>query len=201
MPLRETGDRLAERPLLFHYLRKLPELNYRATKARIAAVGAALGRPRVLDVGCGTGEFAHLFDASRYVGVDVCEPYLRFARRRSPGRRFELADAARWQWSGPAFDLVLVNGVLHHLGDEAALELLAAAAAHGRPDAALLVIEDVEPVAAGFGTRLVHALDHGRFIRSAADWEALVSRVARIERSESYASGLCPYHLMLGRRR
>ena len=199
MPLRDAVDRLASNPLLFHYLRKLPERNYRATKARIAAVRDGLGRPRVLDVGCGTGEFAPLFDEGSYVGVDVCEPYLRFARRRSPGRRFECADAASFGWSGPAFDLVLVNGVLHHLDDETALRVLRASAALAAPAAALLVIEDVDRP--GLGARLVHSLDHGRFIRGSADWEALVSRVVRIERSESYTSGLCPYHLMLGRRR
>ena len=197
MPLRDRADRLAERPLLFHYLRKLPEMNYRATKVRIAAIRDALGRPRVLDAGCGTGEFAHLFDASTYVGVDVCEPYVRFARRRSPGRRFESADVATWNWDGPPFDLVLVNGVLHHLDDATALGVLRRSAALGRPGATLLVIEDVERRASGIGTRLVHALDHGRFIRTSASWEALVSRVAPVERSESYASGLCPYHLML----
>jgi SAM-dependent methyltransferase len=201
MSLRDSVDRLAERPLLFHYLRKLPERNYRATKARIAAVRDALGRPRVLDVGCGTGEFSDLFDAPAYVGVDVWEPYLRFARRRSPGRRFECADAATWKWEGPAFDLVLVNGVLHHLDDATALGVLFASAAFGRPGGTLLVIEDVVRPAAGVGARLVHWLDHGRFIRAAADWEALVSRVVPIERSESYTSGLCPYHLMLGRKR
>jgi SAM-dependent methyltransferase len=197
VPLRDRADRLAEHPLLFHYLRKLPEMNYRATKARIAEVRDSLGRPRVVDVGCGTGEFAHLFDAPTYVGVDVYEPYLRFARRRMPGLRFECADAASWKWEGPLFDLVLVNGVLHHLDDATALGVLRGAAAWARPGATLLVIEDVERRASGIGTRLVHSLDHGRFIRSSSDWESLVSRVAPVERSESYASGLCPYHLML----
>jgi SAM-dependent methyltransferase len=201
VPLRDAADRLAESPLLFHYLRKLPELNYRATKARIAAVRDALGSPRVLDAGCGTGEFAHLFDASTYVGVDVCEPYVRFARRRSPGRRFECADLASWKWDGPPFDLVLVNGVLHHLDDATALGVLRGSAALGRPGATVLVIEDVDRHGAGLGTRLVHSLDHGHFIRSSTSWEALVSRVVAVERSESYASGLCPYHLMLGTKR
>jgi SAM-dependent methyltransferase len=198
--LRNLADRLAGRPVLFHYLRKLPELNYRATKARIAAVRDALGRPRVLDVGCGTGEFAPLFDAGGYVGVDVCEPYVRFARHRSPRHRFECADATTWAWSGPPFDLVLVNGVLHHLDDPTSRAVLRAAAAHGRAGAKLLVIEDVERGDAGVGTRLVHRLDHGQFIRTPGDWEALVSSVCPIERTESYASGLCPCHLMLCRK-
>jgi hypothetical protein len=58
------------------------------------------------------------------------------------------------------------------------------------------VIEDVALPHPSLGARLVHGLDHGHFIRDAAQWNALVSAVAPIARSETYLSGLCPYHLM-----
>jgi hypothetical protein len=43
----------------------------------------------------------------------------------------------------------------------------------------------------------VHLLDHGDHIRDAARWEALVSATSPITRSETYVSGVCPYHLMV----
>jgi SAM-dependent methyltransferase len=195
--LRSLADRLAETPLAFHYLRKLPEWNYRATKARLRALAAELGRPAVLDVGCGTGEFASLFDAAGYQGVDIHPGYVRLARRLNPGHRFDCADMQVWPGAGRRFDLVLVNGVLHHLDDDTARGVLRAGLSHALPGARLVVIEDTEIDAAGVGASVVHALDHGHFIRRADDWVRLVSSVVPIERSESYQSGWCPYHLML----
>jgi SAM-dependent methyltransferase len=199
--LRRLADRLAERPASFHWLRKLPEWNYRATKARIRAVRDELGAPRVLDAGCGTGEYSPLFDPARYLGIDLHEGYVAFARRRNPEYRYLQADLTSWRGSGERFDLVLVNGVLHHLDDEAALALLGSALAVLAPGGRALVIEDVALPKPGLGTRLVHALDHGHHIRDAARWRELVSARLAIERSETYQSGLCPYHLMLGHAR
>jgi SAM-dependent methyltransferase len=195
--LRRVADRLAEEPRTFHWLRKVPEANYRATKARIAAVRDALGRPRVLDAGCGTGEYADLFEPERYLGLDLHPGYVAFARRRRPRHRFEVADLRHWAGGGAGFDLVLVNGVLHHLDDADARALLATASRQRAPGGTLLVIEDVALPHPGLGTRLVHALDHGHFIRDAARWTEIVSSVAPIARSETYLSGLCPYHLMV----
>ena len=62
------------------------------------------------------------------------------------------------------------------------------------------MIEDVSLPDANFTTRLVHQLDYGEHIRNAAEWQALVSELATIERSETYVSGICPYHLMLCRK-
>jgi hypothetical protein len=44
---------------------------------------------------------------------------------------------------------------------------------------------------------MIHQLDYGDHIRDAAHWQALVSELAPIARSETYTSGICPYHLML----
>lgn len=195
--IRRFADKLAEEPLTFHWLRKLPEANYRATKARISAVRDSLGRPRTLDLGCGTGEYSRLFEADRYLGVDVHPGYIAFAQRRNPQHQYLCGDARVWPGTGAPFDLVLVNGVLHHLDDESARAFLRAAHGHLAPGGTLLVIEDVELPAATLGTRMVHLLDHGDHIRDAGRWQELVSAVAPIARSETYTSGICPYHLML----
>jgi trans-aconitate methyltransferase len=197
--IRRSASWLAERPSTFHWLRKLPEWNSVATKRRIAAVRSELGRPRVLDCGCGTGEFAGLFDPDLYLGVDLDAGYVDFARRRHPRHRFESGDLRTWRGAGAPFDLVLVNGVLHHLADADARALLETAVRQLAPGGTLLVIEDVALPGAGPLTRLVHWLDYGEHIREAARWHELVSAVLPIARSETYQSGWCPYQLMLCR--
>lgn len=198
--IRALADRLAGNPACFHYLRKLPELNYRATKSRVREVRRRLGRPRVLDVGCGTGEFARLFEAARYVGVDIEPGYVRYASRRNPGYRFECSDVLAWPGDGEPFDLAMVNGVLHHLDDATARSVLVAAATQLRLGGTLLVIEDVQLGDPGFLTRLVHALDQGRFIRGHEDWTRLVSSVLPIQETQCFRSGLCPYQMMVCRK-
>jgi trans-aconitate methyltransferase len=192
-------DRLAERPAVFHWLRRLPEANFTATKARIRAVQDTLGAPRVLDAGCGTGEFSPLFDPARYLGVDLNTAYLAYAARRHPEYRYQQADLTRWGGSGESFELGLVNGVLHHLDDSAARAVLDTVVRQLAPGGTLLVIEDVTLPDAGLATQLIHALDHGEHIRDTARWRSLVSAVLPITRDETYQSGACPYHLMLCR--
>jgi SAM-dependent methyltransferase len=194
------ADRLAGNPLAFHYLRKLPEFNYQATKARIRRVLGRSGAVRVLDLGCGTGEFAALFEPAGYVGVDIHPGYVRLATRLHPKHRFVCADARDWPGQDTPFDLSMVNGVLHHLDDETARALLGTAVRHARPGGTLLVIEDVELPGGSGATALVHALDQGAHIRNADEWLRLVGEVFTVEENESYRSGVCPYLLMLGRK-
>lgn len=198
----ETTHRLVERvvahPLLFHYLRKLPELNYAATKTRLRRVASQRAPRRVLDLGCGTGEFAGLFSAEGYLGVDLHPGYVALARRLRPRHRFECHDATTWPGDAEAFDLTLVNGVMHHLDDAVARALLRAAVQHTRKGGTLVVIEDVELPKNGPLTRAMHALDHGHFIRTPETWARMVGEFVAIEESETYRSGVCPYHLMVG---
>lgn len=195
--IRRFADRLAETPTTFHWLRKLPEANYRETKRRIARVRDEIADAKVLDLGCGTGEYAELFDPGRYLGVDIHKGYIEFAQRLNPAHRFLVADVRSWSGEERRFDLVMINGVLHHLDDTGVQEFLRTAKSLVAPGGTLLVIEDVDLAAPPLGTRLVHLLDHGDHIRDAARWEALVSAATPIARSETYVSGICPYHMMV----
>jgi 2-polyprenyl-3-methyl-5-hydroxy-6-metoxy-1,4-benzoquinol methylase len=191
------AHRLAQHPLSFHYLRKLPELNYAATKTRLRVLLERLSPERVLDAGCGTGEFAHLFDATGYVGVDVHPGYVHLARRMNSSHRFECADVINWEGRGERFDLVLINGVLHHLSDHDARGLLETALRHAARGGTLLLIEDVRLPNPPLGTELIHWLDEGEFIRTPEAWRDLVETVIPIERGETFRSGLCAYYWML----
>ena len=197
--LKRLTHELAGWPFLFHWLRKLPEANYRATKTRLKALRERLAPERVLDLGSGTGEFAGLFDPAGYLGVDIHPGYTRFAARNHPQHRFVCADAMTWPGEGRLFDLALMNGVHHHHDDAGARALLEAALRHTRTGGWLLVIEDTD-VPGRPAASLVHSLDEGSFIRTPDAWMRLVGACAAIEQSETYVIGVSPYHLMLARR-
>ena len=85
----------------------------------ILALGRFEGR-RVLDLGCGDGfHTLHYWDRGRpseLVGLDASESAIAVANERKGERpiRFEQADAHRVPFPGDAFDLVLLQGLLHH---------------------------------------------------------------------------------------
>lgn len=68
-----------------------------------------LNTSSALDVGCGTGYFAHRlaeFGAASATGVDLMEHRIRAARERYPTVRFERANAAEMPFEDGRFDIV-----------------------------------------------------------------------------------------------
>jgi SAM-dependent methyltransferase len=68
-----------------------------------------LGKASALDVGCGTGYFAHRlleFGVASATGVDLMEGRIRAARERYPAVRFEQGNAAELPFDDGTFDLV-----------------------------------------------------------------------------------------------
>ena len=110
----------AYRGLLSDARRGEPRLDLRVAADAVAATGIA--DPRLLEVGCGSGEYCEVFDillpgAVRYTGVDYSEAMIARARTRYPSAAFEFADATRLPFGDAAFDVVF-NGVsLMHIID------------------------------------------------------------------------------------
>jgi SAM-dependent methyltransferase len=117
-----------DRPLVWEMSRVALDLGfglYRRRRALLARWGLLHGRPSVLDIGCGIGQYASLTEG-RYVGVDLNCPYVEHARRRRGDERhaFRCVDAAELVAEDERFDLVLMVDFLHHLADTTAVSVL-----------------------------------------------------------------------------
>lgn len=154
--------------------------------APFIAAGPAARAGRVLELGCGPGTNAHLFDPQGYVGIDLSPHYVEAARRRHRGR-FVCGDAADFHLPDESpFDRVFINSLLHHLRDDQVESLLAKAAAALAPDGRLHVLDlslPEEPSVARFLARA----DRGGFARPLTAWETHLARHFATETLEPYS--------------
>lgn len=148
--------------------------------ARVKAIAALITlRPgmRVIDIGCGPGHIVrHLPAGIDYIGFDIDGPSIAYAQRRFGhlGQfRDALFDASAAREFGPA-DVVMMNGVLHHLDDATADQTLATIAGALRPDGVLFTLDGVyRDGQNAFGKWL---LDHDRgvYVRRIEGYTALL---------------------------
>jgi len=95
-------------------------------RARLAVECAKISRGmKVLELGCGNGEFSKRFIGSKadMYCVDISSKLIEALRARYAGTnlKFESADIERLPYGDGYFDAVIGNGVLHHLNLEICL--------------------------------------------------------------------------------
>jgi SAM-dependent methyltransferase len=82
----------------------------------LAGVGD-LRDAKILDFGCGTGHLCAMLDAKglrcEYVGYDLSQPMIDFARQKHPRARFECRDVLS-EGVAEDFDYVLISGVFNN---------------------------------------------------------------------------------------
>ena len=132
---------------------------------------------RLLDIGCGTGDMVPYLSGIDYLGFDASAAYVRAARARHRGARFECDRIDARVVEPQSFDLAMANGVLHHLNDEEARQLLRLAHASLRPGGRLItldgcIIEGQGPMASWLLSR-----DRGRYVRSKEAYLGLAREV------------------------
>jgi SAM-dependent methyltransferase len=97
-----------------------PRLDFTVAAEAVRATDVA--RPRLLEVGCGSGYYSEVFaelipGGVNYTGIDYSEAMIVRARSNYPSVSFEVADATRLPYADDAFDIVF-NGVsLMHIID------------------------------------------------------------------------------------
>lgn len=79
----------------------------------------------MLEIGCGTGEYAHLYAHDAQVDVtatDICAPFIDYANQHYAGPRLRFAQmdmtdftAVTTQYPAATFDAIVGNGILHHM--------------------------------------------------------------------------------------
>jgi ubiquinone/menaquinone biosynthesis C-methylase UbiE len=112
----EHYDRLAKQ-----YDRRWRAYIGQTLERALDAVGLA-GTERILDVGCGTGEFARMaverFPKLTIIGLDATPAMVELARAKLAGRSrvtFQVSQADALPFGAEQFDAVVCANALHHL--------------------------------------------------------------------------------------
>jgi SAM-dependent methyltransferase len=129
----------------------------------------------ILDIGCGPAEILAYLPNVFYVGFDISENYIKRARARFGHqgkfycKELQLTDLKMF----PQFDVVLALGVLHHLDDNVAIEMMSLGAQALKPGGKLLSVDAcLDPSQNKISQYLVRK-DRGQNVRDSAGYEAL----------------------------
>lgn len=151
---------------------------------------------KIIDVGCGTGEFSVFFDPKNYTGIDVEIAYIEYAKKNYQGE-FLAVDATKLPFADQSFDTAVILGVLHHLPDDKCVQIFNEMKRVLKNGAGVLVLEDVTSGGDSKITKILHNFDKGDFIRSAEQYGNLLNSHFKIIKNFRIKSGLCPYQVFI----
>lgn len=158
---------------------------------------------RVVEVGCSIGNIARSLINEpdlEYLGLDIDNGALDFARKWfAPYPNFSFSNQSLQQVAatGARFDLVCVTGVLHHVPDDVAQDLLNGARAVAAAGARLLMFDPI-PLRPGDGPvyGIIHKLEQGEFLRSPERLSHMITEAGFVldqEADVAIGPGLVPW--------
>lgn len=140
------------------------------------------GQGRVLEIGCSVGNISEAFRAFPkvdFTGIDIDEQAINLAKKRFHNEsnfNFSVRSLEDLSVQGEMFDYVIFAGMLHHVDDNTALQLLLDALKCTRVGGMLVIYEPetVRPTDGWFFRFFYAMFEQGAFLRSRCDLQRLV---------------------------
>ena len=142
---------------------------------------------KILDFGCGTGNFSNLFKKDKYLGIDINKNFISYAKQKNPEYNFITVDYIKNnKFVYEKRDVILVNGVLHHISDENINKSFEIIKKISNQNAKILILEPTKPVSIFTLDFIQKILDLGINIKSSLEYEELLKKYINIEKITTY---------------
>jgi SAM-dependent methyltransferase len=134
---------------------------------------------KVLDIGCGVGSVAQYFHDVTYDGFDADPAYVNYANRKYGSlARFSHGEIGKdVSIEQESYDLVMANGILHHLDDLQVLELLRLSYRALRHGGRFLTRDGCFEDGQGAVARLLLLRDRGKHVRTREGYQTLIEQI------------------------
>ena len=137
---------------------------------------------RILDIGCGTGDIPTCLPKSigKYEGFDMNPAYIESATKRwmhNDKCRFFCANVRDVTATKPKYyDIVLALGILHHLTDDEAIDLLDIAHQALRDNGVLVTYDNVYVENQHWFAKWLISRDRGKAVRTVEGYRKLIEK-------------------------
>jgi SAM-dependent methyltransferase len=134
---------------------------------------------KVVDIGCGPAQLLEWLPSVEYVGLDANAAYIEDARKKYGNAGIFLVGNTHTLRDNPHFqhaDIAMCCGVLHHLDDEDALDLIRFSHEILKPGGRFVALEAAYLPGQGFLSRWVVSKDRGMHVRTEDAYRELAAR-------------------------
>jgi len=155
---------------------------------------AAKKNEKILDVGCGLGNFSQAAGWS-YVGIDMNKSFIKFANNHygAENKKFIFMDATKLQFRDKSFDKSMFISMLHHFSDDESEKILKEIK---RVTKKYLVVLDLLPTKRPL-VNFIYSMDRGSNIRPAEEQFKLIKKYFKIEKYNKYDALMSSHSLIL----
>jgi len=162
-------------------------------------IGVTEGK-KILDVGCGPGDWVLKFPNSAYVGIDISQEYIDNANNRfgKQGRFYCVSVDEIEKIDITKINIVIIKAVLHHLSDEQISGMLEKLKNIMSPGGVLITLDCAFFPKQNPISRMLVSLDRGMFVREVDHYRGLLrkSSLKEIESKRIYQK-FPPYDRLL----
>ncbi len=140
----------------------------------------------VLDCGCGPAQYRKLIQSKKYIGIDFNPKHIQAAKKNHPNDTFYEGDLSKFDFQTiEKFSDILLFGLLHHLNDENAKNLINKLINQLKSNGKIVAIDPLYVEKKNFYdsfANFVASKDQGNFVRQENEYRSLVdSKLATVE--------------------
>lgn len=182
---------------LSYLIIRILTINYFAIRKIIDRVLKGYRYNDVLDFGCGIGMLAPLFPTEKYLGFDIDQKAIEYAKATYPKYKFIVGDATNIKLK-KTFDLIIVIGVLHHLDNREVKSAMGVMKSLLSREGKILIIEAIPPIFKwNILGQFLRALDNGHFVRTIPSYKTLIGKDLVIEKQYPQIGGILDYGVFI----